>query len=433
MFDAGCYDACLSFVRGDSTLDETLLGSIALRRLGRAADALALLEIAEEDVIGAGDDLDCGRFCLERGIALATLGDDAAGRSFGLARAFFLRADAPEAPARLAELALEEALAAWNDGDRPSALASLERSEMQPASETIVRSRQLRGAVAASDLDFRGQLEIEHATLREFAAQTRRDVWLEAATLRTLARVAVDLDERHAAKLVRQRAEALDWPIAAAPARFDVQRHLGWYEALRGDPADGRLQLARCRAVATSARERVLALVDAARVAVEFRTGHFEERLAEATDAAESAAWEGVSLVTLETLLQLAQLHAGTDRERSRDLVRRYRSLRRAGVTPPEEIAVAIARERYWLGRAAADRGERAEARRDLQHAFDFYAAVGFPARAALSAIALTAVGPAEDTRSYLREHRDRWPGTVLQGHVMRALDRPSRARSVRR
>jgi len=410
-FRAAQYDACLSALDGNSTLEAALLAARALLRQRRAGDAERLLRMLERQASSAGTMRERAEHALLFAVALSRREDPCAAAAYTVARVLSISSCDAKLLAEVETLIGVAAFAAGNIDDAEAQLSVA-------ANETVdvvwhCWMRQTSGAIAAVRGNLHAQLELELTNLEAAATLDESDVWLESCVLYNLAVGARELDRPDVAARVAQRAATLAWTPATALHQYQTYRHLAWNAALHGDHL-ATFRLLRLSAnVAPSTLWKIQVVLDSAffyreigeRVAM---TDH----LAAAQEVAAEIDWTQSSGEERFALLTIAELLAAVDAAKARSYLAIFNAINTK--LAPDLIYRVDARpramERHYSGVVAAALGETSRAHALLSESLAFWESRGIDWRAATASIDLARLsGSAGDIDRAARYAR-RWP-----------------------
>lgn len=213
--------------------------------------------------------------------------------------------------------------------------------------------------------------------------------------------------------------EALEWTPDVAVHRFMSLRNLAWCAFLRGDSAGAQWLFKDSKDAAPSPAWKVIAHADRAYVArMNLNEAWAAEELYDAHAIARSVEWHATRDEERLALITLAILFAATDLGQAQRYVSTYIEMGANSINVNIEASHdprrAVASEKYAAGRVQAMLGNTELAVRDLQQAYEIFAAIGFDFRAALAAQALHELTKDDRWLENARVHAAGYPASAL-------------------
>lgn len=213
--------------------------------------------------------------------------------------------------------------------------------------------------------------------------------------------------------------ETIEWTPDISVHRFMSLRNFAWCAFLRGDSAGAQWLFKDSKDAAPSPAWKVIAHADRAYVArMNLNEAWAAEELYEAHALARSVEWHATRDEERLALITLALLFAATDLGQAQRYVSTYIEMGansiHANIEASHAPRRAVATEKYAAGRVQAMLGNTELAVRDLQQAYEIFAAIEFDFRAALAAQALQELTKDDRWLENARAHAARYPASAL-------------------
>ena len=322
--------------------------------------------------------------------------------------------------ARRYELAFARARLSWN------------KREYDPQSEDLalaIRSKEPAVAFAALNLrawmhagleDYRSTMRDLRACLQLYTQHGYRCGLANVAlTIQSTLGFGWELAESDAEHEAEHAFENVEWTQDISVHRFICLRNLAWYAFLRGDSARAQWLFKDSKDVAPSPAWKVIAHADRAYVArMNLNEAWAVEELYEAHNIARSVEWHATRDEERSALITLAIMFAPNDLGQAQRYVSMYIEMGANNINASIEASHAprraVASEKYAAGRVQAMLGNTELAVRDLQHAYEIFAAIEFDFRAALAAQTLHELTKDERWLANARVHAAKYPNSAL-------------------
>jgi len=440
-FQEADFDECLGVLSQHEGTAGQALRVRCLLRMGRAPDALRILDDADFTNMSHR----CAAELLIVRIAAYIMIDDGDGarRSIAEAKARSYGVGSVELES---ELMYSSALLEWTVGNHAAAkelaLALLSNHSSIPAwlRENVdsypysrgywrARSFELLGMTAGLEKDFQTQAAHLMNAFEEFDSASCRDALVEGVMLANLAVLVRDLQDPRITEFVRARLPKISASAALAHWRFQIQHSIGWCSALAGDHLGGLREFRQSAEIAPSIPLRIRAILDRAFIAGQLSEKYFAlEQLEHACQLASSIDWDSVVSHDRSILLQLAMAIAPYDAVRARAMLDRHASVR----APISKLSM-FAQDRRQRGEdcMAIATVVRAEGQLDratmlFKEALDIWTDVGYAWRAAAAAIEIyTLTGDTAYLDVVAREAAERPRSWIASRYAAVVLDDP--------
>ncbi len=403
-YSSGFFDVCLSSLDPEHSAASAALAARALLRLGRASEALELIEFLLSGKTSFSH-VEMGELLTHLASARARLGQATSGidLAFADARVYVYAAASAALEAEfLSHVARAHLMAGAVDLAEEHARNVLEvksyllePSYSVPLEHSRARAYDILAFIAARRERYDEQKRCTRAALEECDRTPVRDTVFEANLLSNLAIFALDFGDDG---YVRERLDRLPESDVITAQRYEVLRALGWANALRGNNLGAFRDLRDAGEVAPTLPRRIRATLDRAYFARQLNQEisareelDFAERLSTRVDWKDVATDEG----ELIALLQLGQQIAPVAPLRARRLFERYKSLKPK--LPPDLLATCDRRARAEELVADATishaEGNADRATALFLEAFEIWDTLGYGVRAALVARELATLG----------------------------------------
>lgn len=336
--------------------------------------------------------------------------------------------------ARTCEMAYAKARLAWN------------RREYDPQNEDLalaMRSEDV--ALAFNALNLRAWM---HAGLEDYRSQMRDlraclqmyhqhgylcGVANVAITIQSTLGIGWELGDWDAERDAEAAFETLEWTADISMHRFMSLRNLAWYAFLRGDNARAQWLFKDSKEMAPSPAWKVIAHVDRAYVARMNRNEAWAaEELFEAHAIARTVEWHATRHEERLGLITLAVMFAPVDLGQAQRYVSTYIEMGASGMHAAIEASHdprhSVASQKYAAGRVQAMLGNSDLAVRNLQQAYEIFAAIEYDFRAALAAQALHELTKDERWREVARLHAAKYPNSALLQRLSGEPELPANA-----
>ncbi len=224
-------------------------------------------------------------------------------------------------------------------------------------------------------------------------SQASCDVTTVAINLHGLLRLAVETGDSDGMRAGEAAYEAIEWTPDIQDLQFMCVRALAWHAFHEGDSGRAQWLFKDSKELAPTLAWSVMAHLDRAYVARMNRNEAWAaEELALANDLASEVEWDATHGEERQALVMLAELFSSTDMAQAQRYVSIYSALGRDSLDPTLVSAHdrrSIAYEKYAAGRVQAVLGNLKIAKESLEFAYDVFAQIQHPYRAALAAAAL--------------------------------------------
>ncbi len=263
-----------------------------------------------------------------------------------------------------------------------------------PSPDAQFKALALRSWMHAGLEDYGAQLRDLLAAFRQFEEHGDRcDITAVAVYLRALVGLAVELGDHEAMNVGERAYEAIEWTRDIQDLQFICVRALAWHAFHQGDPGRAQWLFKDSKELAPTLAWQAMTHIDRAYVArMNGNEAWASEELARAHSLAREVEWAATRDEERQALVMLGELFASTDMAQAQRYVSMYSKLGRESLDPTLASAHdrrTLAYEKYASGRVQAVLGNVKLARESLEFAYDVFAQIRHPYRAALAAAAL--------------------------------------------
>lgn len=295
---------------------------------------------------------------------------------------------------RAARLGYERARLLWATRRYDPESDDIALAMSDPAPDAQFKALALRSWMHAGLENYGEQIRDLRAAFQQFEEHSGScDVTAVAIYLRGLLGLAVELGDRESMLLGQRVYETLEWTPDLQDLRFICVRALAWQAFHEGDPGRAQWLFKDSKELAPTLAWKVIAHIDRAYVAkMNLNEAWAAEELAQADALACEVEWDSTHGEERQALVMLAELFSSTDMAQAQRYVSIYSSLGKDSLDPTLASAHdrrSIAYEKYATGRVQAVLGNVKLAKESLEFAYDVFAQIKHPYRAALAAAAL--------------------------------------------
>ncbi len=303
---------------------------------------------------------------------------------------------------RVARLGYERSRLQWATRRYDPNSDDLALAMSDPSPDAQFKALALRSWMHAGLENYGDQLRDLRAAFRHFVEHADRcDITAVAIYLRGLLGLAVELGDDEAMTVGARAYEAVEWTRDIQDLQFISVRALAWHAFHQGDSGRAQWLFKDSKGLAPTPAWEVMAHIDRAYVARMNRNEAWAaEELALADSLASEVEWDATHGEERQALVMLGELFASTDMAQAQRYVSIYSALGKDSLDPTLTSAHdrrSIAHEKYASGRVQAVLGNVKIAKESLEFAYDVFAQIQHPYRAALAAAALFEV--TEDLR----------------------------------
>lgn len=295
---------------------------------------------------------------------------------------------------RAARLGYERSRLAWATRRYDPAADDIALAMSDPEPFAQFRALALRSWMHAGLENYDAQMRDLLAAFKFFAqAPESCDRTAVAISLHGLLRLAVEMGDGEGMRAGEAAYEAIEWTPDLADLQFMCVRALAWHAFHEGDPGRAQWLFKDSKELAPTVAWQVMAHVDRAFVARMNRNEAWaSEELALADSLASEVEWDATHGEERQALVMLGELFSSTDMAQAQRYVSIYSTLGKDSLDPTLASAHdrrSIAYEKYAAGRVQGVLGNVKLAKESLEFAYEVFAHIKHPYRAALAAAAL--------------------------------------------